>query len=109
MNYINQKTKTMKTTIFILLKIGEICLIPIAYLLISFAGYLITDSIGEPLFKEFMLFHDWYFITNFYVGTALILILILIWLIYTLLKDLLPDWIESNKKLTEKIYKKLTK
>jgi len=91
--------KLTKALIFILLKILEIAILPVVYFPSCFVGYLLEKDV-EP----------WYYINYFMLGFLCILLsTIIIWAIFLIITHIIPDWINANKKLTDKIYNKLWK
>ena len=90
----------MKRLIFITLKILEVLCIPVAYFVLAIFGYLIEFLIhGENLFNWYHPFPILYSLLVLTIGCIVVAILF----------GSIPKWIESNKKLTDKIYKKLKK
>ena len=86
----------MKTIIFILLKIGEI----IIGLSIIAGLTLIIGLIGYGI--KFLLEYN-------EVMAAVVFIIMLLFIIMMVYYNGLKGWVESNKKLTDKIYKRLKK
>lgn len=101
----------MKKLIFVLLKIAEISLLPLAYFLFSYLGWIyvligIYQKYGEwdiatPNDHSFGLFLIGFFFTA--------IACCVIWLLVVLIKYGLPDffewWISSNKQWSENISK----
>ena len=92
----------MKTLIFILLKIGEICLIPIAYILLCTIAYCV-EMIG---FGDDLGFFN---IFSALFGLLVLAVLFLIILLISVFKDLIIDWIKCNKEWSDTIYNKFKK
>lgn len=92
----------MKTFIFIILKILEIALIPLGYMVLCFVGHLV-----QPILQAAGIVGGYFNITYFLVGSLPFLVICLIWAIIMLLLLIIPDWIESNKVWSEKIYNKI--
>lgn len=91
----------MKTLIFILLKIGEICLIPLTYVLLCVIGYYTNPcSVVNT---------DWYHWVYFSSGLLIILSPILLFCFYKLFDAIIPKWIAKNKEWSGGIYNKLRK
>jgi len=91
----------MKTLIFILLKIGELIITTILYVLFcKLAVYTEVEIICEP--QSFTTYSPLYFI----VGVCIALI---VFIIFYGLYLLFPNWITKNKEWSEKIYNKLKK
>jgi hypothetical protein len=104
----------MKTLIFILLKIGEVSLIFICYVLISIFGYYYHDKIFCIILDNCKTLQEAcpeynIYIFPFFIGIMHLSLIYLIGMaIYGLIINT-PRWIASNKKLTDKIYNKIFK
>ena len=91
----------MKKLIFILLKIGEVLLIPVFYILCSLIGKFISGFMGDDI--------NFFHIDAFLIGLFTSVLIATIFLLIDLLRPYFMTWIESNKALAEKIYNKLKK
>lgn len=101
----------MKHLIFILLKIAELSLLPLAYFIFSYLGWIyvlvgVYQRYGEwdikiPNDHSFGLF----LIGLLFTAIAFCVV----WLIVVVIKHIIPDlfelWIDSNKKWSENISK----
>jgi uncharacterized membrane protein len=92
----------MKTIIFILLKIGELALLPLVYLLFCFAGKYLM-----PVFGMIGPYQSLFNIMYFAFGLITIGISICIILLCFQLIQHIPDWIDKNKEWAESIVNKL--
>ena len=100
----------MKKLIFVLLKIAEISLIPIAYYLLTFIGWLSMNFLGVVMsgyefwhFKYNLSF--WFALQGFISSIFIFGIGMILYLAYLLIPDFFREWITKNKEWSESISK----